>query len=56
MRYDGTYCPGPDGRFDAIVQTSRNVTGSGAAGGASYHLRVTLGSSTSATTKQFLLN
>lgn len=26
------------------------------AGGASYHLRVTLGSSTSATTKQFLLN
>ncbi|MBN9140972.1 MAG: hypothetical protein J0H23_09125 [Micrococcales bacterium] len=36
VRYDGTYCPGPDGKFDAIVQTSRNVTGSGGAGNASY--------------------
>ncbi|MCS0498855.1 hypothetical protein [Protaetiibacter mangrovi] len=36
VRYDGTFCPGPDGRFDAIVQTSRNATGTGSAGGASY--------------------
>lgn len=36
VRYDGTYCPAADGRFDAIVQTSRNVTGSGAAGTAAY--------------------
>ena len=36
VRYDGTYCPAADGRFDAIVQTSRNVAGAGAAGSASY--------------------
>ncbi|QEO10268.1 hypothetical protein [Protaetiibacter larvae] len=30
--YDGRYCPGPDGRFDATAKVKRSVTG--AAGGA----------------------
>lgn len=34
--YDGTYCPGPDGKFDAILQTQRAVTAQGGAGTASY--------------------
>lgn len=40
LRLDGTYCPGPDGRFDAILQASRQVQATGAAGSASYRQEV----------------